>query len=632
MRLMPNSHNKLVDALVEAFNVNNCTRGVMDTNFITDGYHITTTFGGSIEEAECKKYLKSLRDAIEDTFHQSCTGETQGPFYLKNFPFYDNAGKIFKDPKIGKFKYEVPIADEVLFNLQAHLIYSMTKPIRASMGGDTHPHLVKNKKYIMCSRFANEEIAKDFKQKFYAEMLRELRRDLSSFVTVEGRNLYIGKDLVSDLDFIQRCVLYNAGKIGCALEIPSADYDGNNIPKRELNFQELLTQIIYRTTDIVIDSYYHAFSQKSRKRCILVPAIAVNDERGKIQYFRYLNASEAQAINAAFDSPVVSNLAEDISDESIISKVDKGNFGINSINFSNREVSRHVCKVVFSSATAVQVNEDEYGLEVQSSPRIDTLRAKVTEIRKKEARLHTRVAQSCVNITLSSIKLSHLRTESTRLREEAAQLRKEIEAEEKRQNLSSCNPGNQFSWWSSHSGSSDGNDNHRNISSDLQGGQQGASRSNPAGPSSSNDFGIRKGQGHGDSQDEQRGHRSTKLPYGTHPYYAVDPGCYGSSSSIAGGLLSKTAANSSRTNKLKKPDSKKCSSVFKWVKSFFSSSKKDTTLKHANSKSGVFVNTPGQTSGSTRKSPNGLPGRVNTNLTGVRAEQTANIAKESCIV
>jgi len=84
---MPNSNNKLVDALVEAFNVNNCTRGIMDTNFTTDGHHITAMFGGGMKEAECKKYLESLRDIIEDVFHRSRPEKDQGPFYLDSFPF-----------------------------------------------------------------------------------------------------------------------------------------------------------------------------------------------------------------------------------------------------------------------------------------------------------------------------------------------------------------------------------------------------------------------------------------------------------------------------------------------------------------------------------------------------------------
>jgi len=255
----------------------------------------------------------------------------------------------------------------------------MTKPTIAATDGDIHPHRHKNGQYIMCDNFESKELAEEFKRKFCAEMLRELKCDISSFVTVEGRNVYISRDLVNNVDFIQRCVQYNTETIGCALEIPSIDNDSNNISKREFVLQELLTQFIRHTTGIVIHSYYHTVSKKSGERCLLLPAIAVKDEKGNIK-FRYLYVSEVQAINVAFGYSVVSNLAEDILDESIISEADKKKFGVDGIDFSNREVSQHVCNVVFNNAVAVQVNKDEYGLEVQSSPHIAMLRARATDM------------------------------------------------------------------------------------------------------------------------------------------------------------------------------------------------------------------------------------------------------------
>lgn len=564
---MPNSDKKLVNALVEAFNVNNCTHGIVDTNFITDGRHITMIFGDGMKETECRKYLGSLRDAIEDTFHRSRPEKDQGPFYLNSFPFNAQSGKIFKDKKTGKFKYEVSIDDRVLFNLQAHLIYSMTKSTIATVY--SYPHSLKNEQYIMCSRFASEEIAKDFKQRFCAEMLRELKCDLSPFVEVKvevkGNNtcnhVYISKNIVNNLDFIQRCVLYNAETIGCALEIPGIDNNSDRISKRECVLQELLTQFIRHTTDIVIDRYYHTFSKKSRERCLLLPVIAVKDEKGK-KFFRYLSASEAQAINAAFGYPVVSNLAEDISDESIISAADKRNFGINGINFSNREVSQHVCTGVFGNAAAVQVNEDEYGLEVQSSPHIDKLRIKVDELRAQEAQRqeallraqeaqlqeaqsraeaaqsYARAAQSaadtaqtCADTTISrtesiqkraeavqkragsaewSAKEARFRVNAVKLRaeaaewhEKAAQLRQEIEDKEKKQEKvreDACRPWDQFSCGSIDSNSSDETDRNR-VSHDPDPAAKPpiATRSNAAAPSGSNTFGNKKGQGQSDS-------------------------------------------------------------------------------------------------------------------------------------
>lgn len=742
-------------ALVEAFNVNNCTRGIMDTNFTTDGHRISMVFGGDMNQNKCQEYLKNLRDRINGAFYQSSHG-VQGPFNLDFFPFNAHDGIMLQDETSGKFKYEVSITDEVLFNLQSHLMHSMVKPTEVEM---TKPIKVKptgvqltqvkprtviktypfdSNEYVMCSSFESKELAEDFKKKFCAEMV-SLQCDLSRFVEVKVEvrnnniynNVYIKKDIVKNVAFIQKCVQYNAGKIGYSLDEDSG-IDSDDVTV----LMKILTQFVCHTTGIVIDSYYLTSYPGSDEKSTLLPTIAVKGEEGKKKGSRFLNAAEVHAINHAFGFPVVNNLAACVSDERIISEQDKETYGIHGIDFFNKDVCQCVFDHLFENALVTKVGK-EYELEVQRSPHLDKLRAKVDEMREKEAqlqeaqsragaaqsyakaaqshaeeaKLRAEEAQSCANTTLSSTESAQLRAEATQssakaaqfrveathshaeaaqwyaeaaylraemtqsaggatqLRAEAAQfcakatrlyaevtrLQKEIEAKGKKQKkvyADACHQVDSLDRRSITSGSSDDTDNHPKVSDNPNGGWQGASRSHPAGSSGGTDPNAGKkgqGQGRGGSQDRAQGHhRSTKLPYGTHPDYVVDPGYCGSSSDITGGLSGKTAAKSASADKsasvdkLKNPDSKKRSSPYTWIKSFFSRSKKGTTpLKRANSESGVsesgvFVNTPAQTPGSTpktvRKSPNGLPNGANTNLTGVRTEQTANVAKESCVV
>lgn len=430
----------LITGLVEAFNINNCTRGIMSTNFTTDGNHITMIFDGGMSQDECRKYLENLRGRINGAVYQDNDG-IQGPFNIGSFPFNANHGMIFKDKTIGKFKYEVPITDEVLFNLQAHLIYSMTKPkkveiiyypiavkltqvnltkVKPRTVINTHPF--DSNKYVMSSSFESKELAEEFKRKFCAEMM-SLQYNLSSFVEVKVEvkgnntynNVYIKKDIAKDVDFIQKCVQYNAGKIGCSFSIPSVSDNEVRMLK------EVLTQFIYHTTGVVIDSYYLTSYPGSDERSTLLPVVVVKDEKGK-EYLRYLNAAEVHAINHAFGFLVINNLAACVSDESLISEQDKETYGIHGIDFFNKDICQCVFDTLFENALVTQVGKSDYGLEVQRSPHLDKLRARVNELYAPEAQLREQEAQLGSEEILSSAEAAQLQARTTISHTDAAKL------------------------------------------------------------------------------------------------------------------------------------------------------------------------------------------------------------------
>jgi hypothetical protein len=198
-------------------------------------------------------------------------------------------------------------------------------------------------------------------------------------VEVKGNNtynnVYIKKDITNDVDFIQKCVQYNARKISY-----SFDEDSGLDNTDATILMEMSTQFIYHTTGIVIDNYHLTPYSGSNEKSILLPTIAIKDKVGKKKDSRFLNATEVQAINIAFGFPVVNNLAACVSDERIISEEDKETYGIHGIDFFNKDICQCVFDTLFENALVTQIGKNEYGLEVQSSPHITMLRARATDM------------------------------------------------------------------------------------------------------------------------------------------------------------------------------------------------------------------------------------------------------------